>query len=204
MAGQPGPVLEDVRLIRAEVGRCRTILDQMAGGVGKSAEQAVETISLAALLDEAVVGVRPAPKVEIDLDGTPGSTPLRLPPHAVAQALRGLITNAQDASPRDRPVRLIAGIAHRALRVEVVDRGEGMPPEVLERVGEPFYTTKPPGRGMGLGLFLARAVVERLGGALAIDSQPPNGTRVRVTIPAEVPPLAPSAHDPAPLDPPRR
>jgi two-component system sensor histidine kinase RegB len=143
-------------------------------------------VTLAALLDVAVTGVRPRPAVEVDLDGTPGSTPLRLPPHAVAQALRGLITNAQDAAPHGHAVRVVAGIAHRALTVHVVDRGPGMPPEVLDRVGEPFFTTKAPGHGMGLGLFLARAVVERLGGALEIDSQPAVGTRVRVTIPAEI------------------
>jgi two-component system, sensor histidine kinase RegB len=190
----PGAELDDVRLIRAEVARCRLILDQMGGGVGKSAEQAVEAVSLKALLDESVSGVRSAPLVEIDLDGTPGSTPLRLPPRAVAQALRGLITNAQDASPGDQPVRLVAGVAHRALTVQVIDHGPGMPPEILERVGEPFFTTKPPGRGMGLGLFLARAVVERLGGSLDIDSQPAAGTRVRVTIPAEI--AAPAAGSP--------
>jgi two-component system sensor histidine kinase RegB len=186
MEKSPGSDLDDVRLIRAEVARCRLILDQMAAGVGKSAEQAVETISLQALLDESVAGVRPAPPVELDLDGTPGSTPVRLPPHAVAQALRGLVTNAQDASTAGHPVRLVAGIAHRALTVQVIDRGPGMAPEVLDRIGEPFFTTKAPGHGMGLGLFLARAVVERLGGSLEVDSQPEVGTRVRVTIPAEV------------------
>ena len=79
-----------------------------------------------------------------------------------------------------------AAIEDSALAVEVRDRGHGMPPEVLERVGEPFFTTKPPGRGMGLGLFLTRSVVERLGGSLVIDSTPPDGTRARVVVPAEV------------------
>ena len=51
-----------------------------------------------------------------------------------------------------------------------------MPREVLERVGEPFFTTKPPGRGMGLGLFLARSVVERVGGSLRLDSNVGRGT----------------------------
>jgi two-component system sensor histidine kinase RegB len=200
----PGSELDDVRLIRAEVARCRLILDQMAAGVGKSAEQAVESVSLDALLEEVVAGVRAHPRVVLDLDGTPGSTALRLPPHAVAQALRGLVTNAQDAAPGDEPIRVVAGVAHRALTVQVIDRGPGMAAAVLERVGEPFFTTKPPGRGMGLGLFLARAVVERLGGELAIDSRPEVGTRVRVTIPAEVA-VRPSAPDePHPLDPARR
>jgi two-component system sensor histidine kinase RegB len=192
----PSAALDDARLIRAEVGRCRLILDQMAGGVGKSAEQSVEEVSLEALMEEARTGVRDAPVVELDFNGCPGSTPMRLPPRAVAQALRGLITNAQDAARQDggdAAVEVSAWVAHRALTVEVQDHGAGMPPEVLARVGEPFFTTKPPGRGMGLGLYLARAVVERLGGQLDIESAPTAGTRVRVTIPAEVDALAPAS-----------
>ena len=70
--------------------------------------------------------------------------------------------------------------------IEVIDRGSGMAPDVLDRVGEPFFTTKQPGYGMGLGLFLTRAVVERLGGTLTIESDPPRGTTARVIVPTEV------------------
>lgn len=49
--------------------------------------------------------------------------------------------------------------------------------DVLERAGEPFFTTRAPGEGMGLGIFLARAVAEQLGGAVRLESQPGRGTR---------------------------
>jgi two-component system sensor histidine kinase RegB len=71
------------------------------------------------------------------------------------------------------------------LAIDVVDRGRGMSAEVLARIFEPFYTTKQPGRGMGLGLFLARAVFESIGGAMAIDSREGAGTRVTVTMPID-------------------
>ena len=54
---------------------------------------------------------------------------------------------------------------------------------MLARVGEPFFTTKPAGKGMGLGVFLARAVVERLGGAVTITSAPGTGTSVVFALP---------------------
>jgi two-component system sensor histidine kinase RegB len=57
---------------------------------------------------------------------------------------------------------------------------------VMARIGEPFFTTKQPGRGMGLGLFLARAVVEGVGGSLQIDTSPGGGTEVRVRLPCDV------------------
>jgi len=61
-----------------------------------------------------------------------------------------------------------------------------MPSDVMARVGEPFYTTKAPGRGMGLGLFLARAVIEGIGGTLRIDSAAGDGTSVFVRLPTDV------------------
>lgn len=178
--------LEDVRLIRAQVARCRLILDQMGSGVGKSDEQSVESITLGALFDEVLSGVRDAPPVHLEIAPDSAAVRVKLPPRAMAQALRSLVTNAQDASPQRQPVVVSAAIQGSGLEVEVRDRGPGMPPELLERVGEPFFTTKPPGRGMGLGLFLTRAVIERLGGTLSIDSTPPHGTRARVIVPAPV------------------
>jgi two-component system sensor histidine kinase RegB len=58
-----------------------------------------------------------------------------------------------------------------------------MPEAVLARAGEPFYTTKEPGRGMGLGLFLTRTLVERLGGELTLSSEAGAGTRALVRLP---------------------
>jgi signal transduction histidine kinase len=57
---------------------------------------------------------------------------------------------------------------------------------VMARIGEPFYTTKAPGRGMGLGLFLARAVIEGVGGSMQIDSIASGGTEVHVRLPSDV------------------
>jgi two-component system sensor histidine kinase RegB len=55
---------------------------------------------------------------------------------------------------------------------------------VLSRVGEPFFTTKNPGEGMGLGLFLTRALAEQLGGEFHIASAPGSGTEARIDLPA--------------------
>jgi len=111
---------------------------------------------------------------------------VRLPARAVSQALRSLITNAQDASPPDGEVVVNAKLRADVLAIDVVDRGRGMPADVLARVGEPFFTTKQPGRGMGLGLFLARAVFESIGGGMLIETREGQGTRVTVTVPVDV------------------
>ena len=178
-------LVDDARLIREEVGRCRVILDQMAGGAGAAGE-GVETLTVDELLDETLTGVRPQPSIERRIAPAVAVLPVRLPPRAITQALRSLVTNAQDASPPDAPVVVAVRAGREELTVVIADRGGGMTSEVLARIGEPFYTTKSPGRGMGLGLFLARAVIEGVGGNLAIDSQIGEGTRVTVTVPLDV------------------
>jgi two-component system sensor histidine kinase RegB len=177
--------LEDVRLIREQVARCRSILDHMAGGVGKSEQHRLERVRAGDLCAEAATGLRERPAVELELDQAARGAELRLPPRAVAQALRSLITNAQDASPPSAPVLVQAACADGFLVVEVRDSGVGMSDDQLSRAGDPFYTTKEPGRGMGLGLFLARAVIERLGGTLCISSTEGEGTLARVALPVE-------------------
>jgi two-component system, sensor histidine kinase RegB len=186
---QEPELVADARLIREQVGRCRTILEQMAQGAGTVGES-VTTCTLGELLDESLVGVRDAPEVHRDVPDDLARTDLRLPPRAVSQALRSLITNAQDASPPNAAVVLAVRCDDQTVELAIRDRGAGMPGEILERIGEPFFTTKPPGRGMGLGLFLARAVIEAVGGTLHIASTAGSGTEVRVALPTDVSPRA--------------
>ncbi len=175
----------DARLIREQVGRCRAILEQMAQGAGTVGES-VATCTIGELLEESLVGIRDTPMVHLHVPDELTKTVLRLPPRAVSQALRSLITNAQDASPATTAVMVSARVEATALELAIHDRGGGMPSEILARIGEPFFTTKAPGRGMGLGLFLARAVIEAVDGTLQIDSTAGTGTVVRVSLPLDV------------------
>ncbi|HTB57195.1 MAG TPA: ATP-binding protein, partial [Polyangia bacterium] len=123
--------------------------------------------------------------VSVTLDDATAAATTALPRHAFGQALRGLVDNARQASPAGAPVSLrVAAQGHPGRLVfEIADRGAGISPDLLARVGEPFFTTKPAGQGMGLGIFLARAVVERLGGELSIRSVPGAGTTATLWLP---------------------
>lgn len=180
-----GDLAADARLIREQVGRCRVILDQMQQGAGTVGES-VAACTVGELLDETLVGIREAPRVLREVPDDVASQMLRLPPRAVSQALRSLVTNAQDASPPTSAVVIMARLENSQLSIFIRDRGAGIPQEVMARIGEPFFTTKAPGRGMGLGLFLARAVIEGVGGTLQHDSLEGGGTEVRVQLPTDV------------------
>ena len=69
------------------------------------------------------------------------------------------------------------------LEFRIRDSGPGMSPTVLARAGDPFFTTKDPGKGIGLGLFLCRSVVERLGGTLEVRSKTGQGVTAVIRLP---------------------
>jgi two-component system sensor histidine kinase RegB len=108
---------------------------------------------------------------------------ISLPLRPIEQAVGILVDNALEASPDDKPVRLSIHSRDGHIVFEVRDQGMGMPPDVVRRAGEPFFTTKPPGEGMGLGLFLVRLVAEKLGGSLRLESELGKGTRAVLELP---------------------
>jgi two-component system NtrC family sensor kinase len=81
------------------------------------------------------------------------------------------------------------------VRIEVTDSGPGVPREIRARVFDPFFTTKPDGEGTGLGLALARGIVEGHGGAIAVESSPGEGARFVIELPVGTPPGAADERD---------
>jgi len=106
---------------------------------------------------------------------------------AIETVIVNLLLNAADATPPDGTVTLSIRCSAdgKAVEIEVRDTGEGLAPELRERVFDPFFTTKGPGRGTGLGLTVCRSIVDRHGGAIAIDTPPDGGCRFVVTIPLQ-------------------
>jgi two-component system, sensor histidine kinase RegB len=175
----------DVRLMREEVERCRRILARMRIDAGDPSGERFARVSVRDLLDDCFGEPRPEAPVQLSVDDATAALSAALPRHAFTQALRGLVDNARQASPAGAPiaVRVVADEARRGVLFEIADRGPGIPTAVLQRVGEPFFTTKAAGQGMGLGVFLARAIAERVGGELSIASTPGAGTTARLWLP---------------------
>lgn len=118
-------------------------------------------------------------------------------PAQLDAALLNLALNARDAMPRGGEISItVAGRrgepetrpsnshAGRYVVFSIADTGAGMTPETLAKAIEPFYTTKGPGRGNGLGLSMVYGFVEQSGGHLQIQSRPGQGTRVDLSLPA--------------------
>jgi len=112
-------------------------------------------------------------------------------PNELQQILTNLILNARDAmlSPGAVGKRLLISIGPLpdGCWVRVQDQGCGMPTEVMERIFEPFYTTKEVGKGTGLGLSVTTQLVDQHGGKIAVRSQPGQGTQFEVRLPLAPP-----------------
>jgi two-component system sensor histidine kinase RegB len=175
-------VVNDLQLVREMVARCRAILNRMSARAGEHAGEPLTRITGEAWKDSALDGLPPRDRVIIERI-EPGLAIIG-PPLALGDALRGLLRNGLQASGPGSTVTLRITSERGRVRAAVKDRGPGMPPEVLARVGEPFFTTKGPGDGMGLGLFLTRALAEQLGGEFHIASRPGEGTEAWLDLPA--------------------
>lgn len=156
-------------LLRSQVNRCKEILSRMAASTGESQADSGARLRidqwLEQMLDEWLLtrpevvaeshfsGIQPAPEVIAD--------------RAVSQAILNILNNAADAS-----ADLIKVEAHwdqQHLDLKVHDRGTGLPLALKDRLGgEPFLTTKTPGKGLGLGLYLAKSTLAKLGGDLRL------------------------------------
>jgi signal transduction histidine kinase len=110
--------------------------------------------------------------------------PVNMVRHQLLQVLVNLLLNACDASGEDGTIRVEGDVADGAIRLAVVDEGEGIPAENMGYVFNPFFTTKAPGKGRGLGLAVCYRVVAEAGGNLEVHSELGRGSRFTVRLPA--------------------
>ncbi|HYO88687.1 MAG TPA: ATP-binding protein, partial [Candidatus Limnocylindrales bacterium] len=144
-----------------------------------------ECVESALIIASGLLGDRV--KVTVELDHLPE---IRCYPAELNQVFLNLIMNAGQAIPADRAgtISIRGWDEGDSLRVTVADDGAGMTPEVLSHMFTPFFTTKPAGEGVGLGLAISqRIITERHHGTITVESSPGEGTRFTITLPKDGP-----------------
>lgn len=169
--------------IREEVRRCREILARMRSHAPDAEESSVVTVdAFAREVADVWRAANPDDAVRVTADAGDEATFARAGIH---RALLNVLDNAaqsQRAAGVRTPIELRAGRRGRAVVFEVIDRGGGIAPERAARLGEPFFSTRPEGQGMGLGLFLVRAAAAKHGGR--VEAGTAGGiTTVAITLP---------------------
>jgi signal transduction histidine kinase len=98
------------------------------------------------------------------------------------QAFVNLLANAFDAIEDKGTVRVETQKVEKKIQVKITDSGSGMDKRALRRLFDPFYTTKAPGKGTGLGLAMTHEIIEKMKGTIQVKSEPGKGTEVIVTL----------------------
>lgn len=186
---EPDPALLDSysQVIVNETERAREITTRMLGLARQDASE-IARIPLQLLVEQAVsaMGNRSAKRgVGVHAQPVEEGLQVQVNPGEIVQVLVNLLANAIDASEPGQEVVLTADVIDHRLLFRVRDHGSGIPQDQLERIWDPFFSTKAPGEGTGLGLALVSSMVHSRQGTIAIRSQLDEGTLVEVDLPAE-------------------
>lgn len=203
------------RLIDSAVqaaGRAATLVQRLLAFARRQDLQP-RSVDIAGLLDGMadMLARSLGPTIDVRIAVEKGLPPARVDPNQLELAILNLAVNARDAMPNGGPLELAASVVDpdghdlaptdRFIRVAVTDSGVGMPPEVLARAVEPFFSTKGLGKGTGLGLSMVHGLAAQLGGKLHLSSKPNTGTTAEIWLPVSDEPAAGATQEPNILQP---
>ena len=217
MIGLTGPLAptqkQHVSQARETLHAARALTEQLLtfaqGGVS-----AHRIIDLKNLLQQSLDVALSGSNVRGESTFAPDLWPVEVDEAQIGQVIRNLVLNARESMPAGGIVRLRAenvaldsGLGTDSpsgnyVRIAVIDEGAGIPPEVLPKIFDPYFSTKQRGaqKGMGLGLTICHSVLQKHGGTIAVESRPEHGTTVLCHLPAAHSDVIPAA-EPVPLEP---
>jgi len=171
--------------IDLSVKRARNITHQLLGTVRKF-ESVLVDVDVATLVDDTIqlMGSEIKNKdIDVTINTAKNLRSIWIDPNQLRQILINLISNAIHATPDKGRISIGLENESTGIRIVVEDTGTGIPKENLGKIFEPFFSTKSPGQGTGLGLFVTREIVEKLNGNIDVTSRFGHGARFTVKIP---------------------
>ena len=195
VSGTSTDVATDAACIRDAVARAAGLTGQLVTGAtagGRRAEGAVIDIHCCIGEMGGLLSRLAGPGIRITYAFESQQSRIRLARTLLDQIVFNLIANARDAMPDggDIVLRTVATPfpvhGNTALMLEVADTGAGMTAEVKARIFEPFFSTKAPGCGTGLGLRTVQEIVQRAGGDIDVESSAGTGTTFRIFLPVVI------------------
>jgi len=174
-------ILDDALLIDKEVSRCRDIINKICTQGGQLKGELPIPVS-----SEEIVS-----KLKNEISASNLTIESHLPSHSVflplsglLQSISALINNALDAS-NGKEVKLLIHQENSSWVFVIKDSGQGMSKDIIEKLGEPFFTTKVNGQGMGLGFYLCKLFSDSWNGDLRVKSAEGLGSKISLSIPVE-------------------
>ncbi len=181
-------------LIASESRRCGDLIKNLLS-LSRTSPMNVQSTDLRGVIDRCLMLARPQLEqggIELQLKIAEDLPRVPCDPAQIEQVLIALIMNAIDAMPRGGNLWIESWLNRAATEIEIQvrDDGSGIAPDVLPHIFEPFLTTKESGHGVGLGLAIARGIVDRHSGRIEVESELGRGTTFTVTLPTQAPDAA--------------
>jgi two-component system NtrC family sensor kinase len=179
--------MQCLELIASESRRCGELVKNLLT-LSRTAPMNVQSTDLRAVIDRCLMLVRHQLElggIHLQLNFAEGLPPIPCDPAQIEQVLIALIMNAIDAMPRGGNLWIDTKLNYDGteIAIEVRDDGAGIAPDVLPQIFEPFLTTKESGHGVGLGLAIARGIIDRHHGRIEVTSQLGHGTTFTISVP---------------------
>jgi two-component system, NtrC family, sensor kinase len=177
--------------IQSSVDRARRIAHQLlqvvktqSAGIPDLLE--MTEVNLTKLVEECILLVEleaAYKKIEISLECSEPDPVISTDPYQLAQVFLNLLTNAIQATDTDGKINISIKPSSDQIHLTVSDNGCGIPKENLNKIFEPFFSTKAVGVGTGMGLYICSGIVSKLGGMLTVESQVGKGTTFTIQLP---------------------
>jgi signal transduction histidine kinase len=186
------PVRRRLGVIEDQLARVTEIIAQLLDLTRRSRGEP-SPLDLGRLVRDTIEVVRPAlagAGLGLDVVNEPELPLVRGHGNQLQQVILNLLTNAMDATPAGGRIRVVtrARLATGQVELEVADTGRGIAPDEQRRLFEPFFSTKEPGHGTGLGLFISAQIVREHAGRIEVTSALECGSTFRVVLPAAASP----------------
>jgi two-component system NtrC family sensor kinase len=173
--------------VEKSVMRAARITHQLLGFVAKS-ESTTSEVNLMELAEEAIQLITHEAQqrdIKIVRQMDPSLNTIWSDAYQIRQVLLNLLTNAIHAVNSAGTITIALEDVGDSQEIAISDTGHGIPRENLDKIFEPFFSTKSPGQGTGLGLFVSRGIVEKLGGSIEVSSKLGQGASFRVRLPKQ-------------------
>jgi PAS domain S-box-containing protein len=190
LAKSPQKNLEKLQIIVEEIQQLENFLTEV-GSFTKFSEPKKSVLDLNSMIREMCLRLQPSfheSGIKLSLNLDPNLRQVRFDPVHLRQVILNIVKNGIEAMPKGGTLTLSSGREQDRVFLQITDTGEGIPADILEKIFQPFYSTKP--KGSGLGLAISRTIMEAHQGDIKVESEPQKGTRVTVFLKAESPSIS--------------
>ena len=195
LVGKSAKELQDrvasiIQVTLKQIDRATAITQKLSSFAKPIKATTVEQVSVANEVDEVVLLVGhdlELQKITIEREVAADLPPIMVDRRQFQEVLFNLIRNAGQAIAPPGTISVRAKEVEGRVRIEIADTGSGIPADKLDKIYDPFFTTKEPGKGTGLGLFIVRQIIERNKGRISVQSTVGQGTTFFLDFPAAIP-----------------